>query len=158
MNFTQAISSGFNNYVNFAGRAARSEFWYWALFAALASLAGELIDLALFTSSTFTPVQTLVNLALFLPGLAVSVRRLHDLDRTGWWLLLIFTVIGIIVLLVWDCMRGTVGPTGSDRIHWPPLRARSIEFRRRGMPRLQYDVKPDSDDLGSCAMRRIPAG
>ena len=100
MNFTQAISSGFNNYVNFAGRAARSEFWYWALFAALASLAGELIDLALFTSSTFTPVQTLVNLALFLPGLAVSVRRLHDLDRTGWWLLLIFTVIGIIVLLV----------------------------------------------------------
>ena len=110
MNFTQAISSGFNNYVNFAGRAARSEFWYWALFAALASLAGELIDLALFTSSTFTPVQTLVGLALFLPGLAVSVRRLHDLDRTGWWLLLIFTVIGIIVLLVWDCMRGTVGP------------------------------------------------
>jgi uncharacterized membrane protein YhaH (DUF805 family) len=110
MNFTQAISSGFNNYVNFIGRAARSEFWYWALFAALASLAGELIDLALFTSSTFTPVQTLVNLALFLPGLAVSVRRLHDLDRTGWWLLLIFTVIGIIVLLVWDCMRGTVGP------------------------------------------------
>jgi uncharacterized membrane protein YhaH (DUF805 family) len=110
MNFTQAISSGFNNYVNFTGRAARSEFWYWALFAALASLAGELIDLALFTSSTFTPIQTLVNLALFLPGLAVSVRRLHDLDRTGWWLLLIFTVIGIIVLLVWDCMRGTVGP------------------------------------------------
>ena len=110
MNLTQAISSGFNNYVNFTGRAARSEFWYWALFAALASLAGELIDLALFTSSTFTPVQTLVNLALFLPGLAVSVRRLHDLDRTGWWLLLIFTVIGIIVLLVWDCMRGTVGP------------------------------------------------
>jgi uncharacterized membrane protein YhaH (DUF805 family) len=110
MNFTQAISSGFNNYVNFTGRAARSEFWYWALFAALASLAGELIDLALFTSSTFTPVQTLVNLALFLPGLAVSVRRLHDLDRTGWWLLLIFTVIGIIVLLVWDCMRGNIGP------------------------------------------------
>jgi uncharacterized membrane protein YhaH (DUF805 family) len=122
MNFTQAISSGFNNYVNFTGRAARSEFWYWALFAALASLGGELIDLALFTSSTFTPVQTLVNLALFLPGLAVSVRRLHDLDRTGWWLLLIFTVIGIIVLLVWDCMRGTVGP---NRFGPDPLAAAS---------------------------------
>ena len=107
MNFTQAISSGFNNYVNFTGRAARSEFWYWTLFAILASIAGELVDLALFSSSTFTPVQTLVRLALFLPGLAVSVRRLHDLDP-GWWLLLIFTVIGIIVLLVWNCMRGTV--------------------------------------------------
>src|ERR1700737_182696 len=129
MNFTQAISSGFNNYVNFTGRAGRAGVWVWALFAALASLAGELIDLALFTSSTFTPVQTLVNLALFLPGLAVSVRRLHDLDRTGWWLLLIFTVIGIIVLLVWDCMRGTVGPpTGSDRIHWrPPRLAKCVE-------------------------------
>ena len=125
MNFTQAISSGFNNYVNFTGRAARSEFWYWALFAALASLAGELIDLALFTPSTFTPVQTLVNLALFLPGLAVSVRRLHDLDRTGWWLLLIFTVIGIIVLLVWDCMRGTVGPNrfGPDPLGASPSQA-----------------------------------
>jgi uncharacterized membrane protein YhaH (DUF805 family) len=110
MNFTQAISSGFNNYVNFAGRAIRSEFWYWTLFAALASIAGELIDLALFSSSTFSPVQTLVNLALFLPGLAVSVRRLHDLDRTGWWILLVFTLIGIIVLLAWYCMRGTVGP------------------------------------------------
>jgi hypothetical protein len=80
MNFTQAISSGFNNYVNFAGRAARSEFWYWALFAALASLAGELIDLALFTSSTFTPVQTLVNLALFLPGLAVVAKLAQPSD------------------------------------------------------------------------------
>jgi uncharacterized membrane protein YhaH (DUF805 family) len=57
MNFTQAISSGFNNYVNFTGRAARSEFWYWTLFAILASIAGELVDLALFSSSTFTPVQ-----------------------------------------------------------------------------------------------------
>src|SRR6266404_3408446 len=110
MNFTQAISSGINNYVNFTGRAARSEFWYWALFAALASLAGELIDLALFTPSTFTPVQTLVNLALFLPGLAVSVRRLHDLDRTGWWLLITLTIIGLIVLLIWDCIKGTDGP------------------------------------------------
>ena len=123
MNFTQAISSGFNNYVNFTGRAARSEFWYWTLFAILASIAGELIGLALFSSSsTFTPVQTLVGLALFLPGLAVSVRRLHDLDRTGWWLLLIFTVIGMIVLLVWDCMRGTVGP---NRFGPDPLAATS---------------------------------
>jgi uncharacterized membrane protein YhaH (DUF805 family) len=128
MNFTEAIASGFNNYVNFAGRAIRSEFWYWTLFAALASLAGELIDLALFSSSsTFSPVQTLVNLALFLPGLAVSVRRLHDLDRTGWWILLVFTVIGIIVLLAWYCMRGTVGPNrfGPDPLPVLPSETRA---------------------------------
>jgi uncharacterized membrane protein YhaH (DUF805 family) len=45
-----------------------------------------------------------------LPGLAVWVRRLHDIDRTGWWLLIVFTVIGIILLVAWACTRGTPGP------------------------------------------------
>ncbi len=124
MNFTQAISSGFKNYVNPTGRAARSEFWYWTLFAVLASMAGELIDTALLWSSTFSPVQTLVDLALFLPGLSVSIRRLHDIDRTGWWILLILTVVGIIVLLIWYCMRGTIGP---DRFGPDPLAPLAIE-------------------------------
>jgi uncharacterized membrane protein YhaH (DUF805 family) len=110
MNFTQAITSGFQNYVNFSARAARSEFWFWVLFAILASAAGGLVDLVLFPGSAVSPLYSLVGLALFLPGLAVSVRRLHDLDRTGWWLLLGFTGIGIILLIVWDCMRGTAGP------------------------------------------------
>jgi uncharacterized membrane protein YhaH (DUF805 family) len=110
MNFTQAIASGFQNYVNFSPRAARSEFWFWTLFSVLASIAAGLVDLAVFPDADVSPVNSLVGLALFLPGLAVSVRRLHDLDRTGWWLLLAFTVIGIILLIVWDCMRGTAGP------------------------------------------------
>jgi uncharacterized membrane protein YhaH (DUF805 family) len=110
MSFTQAITSGFQNYVNFSGRAARSEYWYWTLFSILASIAGTLIDALLFRSMDISPIQSLVGLALFLPGLAVSIRRLHDLDRTGWWFLLVFTIIGAIVLLVWDCMKGTTGP------------------------------------------------
>ena len=110
MNFTQAITSGFQNYVNFKGRAARSEFWYWALFAFLAGIVAGLIDLVLFGAAGISLLQNLVGLALFLPGLAVSVRRLHDIDRTGWWILIAFTVIGIIVLIAWDCIRGTVGP------------------------------------------------
>ena len=110
MNFTQAITSGFQNYVNFKGRAARSEFWYWVLFAFIASIVGGLIDLVLFGAAGISLLQNLVGLALFLPGLAVSVRRLHDIDRTGWWILIAFTVIGIIVLIAWDCIRGTVGP------------------------------------------------
>jgi uncharacterized membrane protein YhaH (DUF805 family) len=110
MNFTQAIASGFQNYVNFSPRAARSEFWFWSLFSVLASIAAGLVDLAVFPDADVSPVNSLVGLALFLPGLAVSVRRLHDLDRTGWWLLLAFTIIGIILLIVWDCMRGTAGP------------------------------------------------
>ena len=111
MTFTQAISSGFQNYVNFSGRAARSEFWYWTLFALLASIAAGLVDLALFAQWDVSPINSLVGLALFLPGLAVSIRRLHDLDRTGWWFLLVFIpIVGWIVLLIWNCTRGTVGP------------------------------------------------
>src|SRR5262245_47108562 len=99
MTFGQAISSGFQNYVNFTGRAARSQFWYWVLFAVLASIVASLIDFALFPRSYLSPINTLVGLALFLPGLAVSVRRLHDTDRTGWWLLLLFIpLIGAIIL------------------------------------------------------------
>ena len=110
MNFTQAISSGFQNYVNFTARAARSEYWFWTLFTVLVSIAASLIDLALFRSFDFSPLSTIVSLGLLLPSLAVAVRRLHDLDRTGWWLLLVLTVIGDILLLVWFCMRGTAGP------------------------------------------------
>jgi uncharacterized membrane protein YhaH (DUF805 family) len=110
MNFTQAIASGFQNYVNFSGRAVRSEYWFWTLFTILVSIVAGLIDLALFRSLDFSPLQSLVGLGLLLPSLAVSIRRLHDLDRIGWWFLLVFTIIGAIVLLVWNCMRGTIGP------------------------------------------------
>jgi uncharacterized membrane protein YhaH (DUF805 family) len=108
MNFGQAIASGFKKYVDFTGRAVRSEFWYWTLFAFLASAVGAIIDSALDTD--VSPVQSIVGLVLLLPGLAVSARRLHDLDRTAWWLLLLLTGIGIILLIIWDCMRGTQGP------------------------------------------------
>ena len=109
MNFGEAIKSGFSNYVTFSGRAARSEFWYWTLFALLVSLAAGIIDEALIEAETglFGP---LVGLALFLPGLAMSVRRLHDIDRTGWWVLISLTIIGIILLIVWACFKGTAGP------------------------------------------------
>src|SRR5260221_3872088 len=138
MTFTHAVSSGLQNYVNFRARAARSEYWYWLLFIALTSIAAGLTDLALFPRREVHLLNTLVCLALVLPGLAVSVRRLHDLDRTGWWMLLIFgpTIgvwvliglnsivgwwdflpiipiiggVGWIVLLIWKCTPGTAGP------------------------------------------------
>jgi uncharacterized membrane protein YhaH (DUF805 family) len=61
-------------------------------------------------------MAVLASLATLLPTLAVSARRLHDIDRSGWWTLLIFTVIGYIVLIYWACLRGTVGANrfGSD--------------------------------------------
>jgi uncharacterized membrane protein YhaH (DUF805 family) len=108
MGFVEAIRSGFSNYVNFSGRAPRSEYWYWTLFVILVSIAANILDSIIFYS-IYSPLSTLSALALFLPGLAVSVRRLHDIDRTGWWLLIALTGIGLIVLLVFDCIRGTIG-------------------------------------------------
>ena len=112
MGFKDAISSGFRNYIGFGGRAARSEYWYWVLFIFLLQILALLIDMTLFGFNTtgVNPIESIVALATFLPGLAVSVRRLHDIDRSGWWVLLAFIpVIGWIVLIYWACLRGTVG-------------------------------------------------
>ena len=110
MGFTEAISSGFRNYVNFSGRASRSEYWFWTLFTIIVSIVTALIDLALFRDSGISPLNSLASLGMFLPSLAVAARRLHDIDRTAWWLLLLLTGIGIIVLIIFYCLRGTSGP------------------------------------------------
>ena len=98
--------------MNFSGRAIRSEFWYWTLFSVVVSVVLGLIDQRLNPGAqfgAFSFVNMIVLLALFLPSLAVSVRRLHDIDRTGWWILLDLTAIGTLVLIYWACLRGTVG-------------------------------------------------
>ena len=133
MTFTEAVRSGFSNYVTFSGRARRSEFWFWFLFAIIVGVVAALLDSMLFPSMMDVqtemgdgvasvnaqggPISALVSLGLFLPGLAVSVRRLHDVDRSGWWVLLAFIpLIGIIVLIVWWATEGTRGPNrfGTD--------------------------------------------
>jgi uncharacterized membrane protein YhaH (DUF805 family) len=108
MNFQQAIRSGFSNYLNFRSRARRSEFWYWQLFVAIGGVVAELFDYG--TGLHSAPFSGLFWLATIIPDLALYVRRLHDTDRSGWWLLLFFVpLIGAIVLIVWFCTRGTHG-------------------------------------------------
>jgi uncharacterized membrane protein YhaH (DUF805 family) len=98
MGFTEAIKSGFGNYTNFSGRARRSAYWYWLLFALLMSIAANIIDAVVGTAPV---LSLLVALGLLLPGLAVSVRRLHDTGRSGWWILIgLVPLIGFIVLIV----------------------------------------------------------
>jgi len=105
MNFVEAITSGFKNYVNFAGRSARSEFWWWQLFFVLVSIVAGIIDALLFSGSQLSPISSLAFLALVIPSIAVSVRRFHDLDKSGWWILLLYLTWGAIAF--W---KGTVGP------------------------------------------------
>lgn len=147
MGFSEAVRTCFSKYATFVGRAPRSEYWFFWLFSLLASLVGGLIDGAV---GTLGIVGLLIELVLFLPSLAVSVRRLHDIDRTGWWVLLpfvflfgfwamvllllgggadtaeiealsptwfnalgLFSLVGLVLLIllfVWFCTRGTLGP------------------------------------------------
>ena len=107
MGFADAIKSGFSNYVNFNGRSLRSAYWYWALFSVIATIILAIIDAKVIGASV---TQGLFGLATLLPGIAVSVRRLHDTDRSGWWLLIgLIPLIGPILLIVWMAGEGTAG-------------------------------------------------
>jgi uncharacterized membrane protein YhaH (DUF805 family) len=93
-------------YADFNGRARRSEFWYFFLFSLLASAAGAVLDMLFHTrpSAIYTTgvIQTLIQLVLLVPGLAVGARRLHDISRSGWWLLInAIPLVGQIILVVW---------------------------------------------------------
>lgn len=103
MVFTQAISSGFSNYVNFSGRSGRSEYWYWVLFNLLGSIGiiviGTVLSLMV-AEIVGTVLIGLFYVALIIPNLAVMIRRLHDLDKSGWWWLVNFIpVIGALIFL-----------------------------------------------------------
>jgi uncharacterized membrane protein YhaH (DUF805 family) len=126
--FQDAVKVCFSKYVDFNGRARRSEFWWWVLFTFLLGIVASIVDSVLGTrSSTGTGlVESVTNLAVLLPSLAVGARRLHDTGRSGWWLLLwLVCLIGWIILIVWFCQgshgdnkygaspkRGVAGPGG----------------------------------------------
>ncbi len=98
MTFGESISTCFKKYVVFDGRASRSEFWWFALFTFVASLVLGFVSQAL---------SSLFSLAVLLPSLAVGARRLHDTDRSAWFLLLwLVPVVGWLILLVWAIQEG----------------------------------------------------
>ena len=104
MNFIQSISTCMRKYVTFSGRATRSEFWWFYLFTVLVNFVASFVGNLIFMSTYnifFIYLSTITSLILLLPSLAVAVRRLHDVGRSGWWILIAFTVIGIIPLLIW---------------------------------------------------------
>jgi uncharacterized membrane protein YhaH (DUF805 family) len=110
MGFGDAIAICFRKYVVFNGRASRPEYWYWFLFSVLVSIVTTILDLVAFGTDTGA-FSVLASLGLLLPGLAVTVRRLHDIDRSGAWILIVLLpVIGVIVLFVFACLPGTPEP------------------------------------------------
>ncbi len=112
MGFGQAISTCFSKYAVFTGRARRSEFWWWVVFHIIVVFIAEFLDSLLGTRITFNNttdtvhiwtggwITGIVILALLLPTLGVTVRRLHDTDHSGWWWWLnVVCCIGPLILI-----------------------------------------------------------
>jgi uncharacterized membrane protein YhaH (DUF805 family) len=94
------------NYANFSGRARRQEYWMFFLINLIISLVLTFIEIKMHIFG----VSLLYNLAVLIPSLAVAVRRLHDTDRSGWWLLIgLVPLVGAIVLLIFFIIDGTPG-------------------------------------------------
>ena len=93
----------FENYANFNGRARRSEYWYFILFNILFTSAAKILDSLLgleFGSSDSGVFSTIYNLAVFIPSLAVSVRRLHDIGKSGWLLLIAYSLVILFAMIL----------------------------------------------------------
>jgi uncharacterized membrane protein YhaH (DUF805 family) len=95
MTFEESIKTCFAKYAIFQGRASRSEYWWFALFIMLGSMAASIVDARL--SGLFT-------LGTLLPSLAAATRRLHDTGRSGWWQLVVLVpVLGFLALIYFLC-------------------------------------------------------
>lgn len=104
MSFGDAVKSFLTNYANFNGRARRSELWYSFLFLFLASFVGGFLDgfIGAVTGHPIYIIAALINLAVIIPWIAVNVRRLHDINKSGWWYLIyLIPLVGFIFLIIW---------------------------------------------------------
>jgi uncharacterized membrane protein YhaH (DUF805 family) len=102
VDFVTAIKTCLSKYVDFSGRATRPEFWWFYLFQILVYVGANAIDSVLGLSL----LGLIASLGLMLPGWAAGARRLHDINRSGWWQLIALTVIGILVLIYWFAKAG----------------------------------------------------
>lgn len=119
MTLLEAVKMSLARYASFGGRARRSEYWYFTLFHWLVILPAAVVSYLVMLAIPALAIilYSIVIFGTLLPHLAVSVRRLHDVNRTGWWYLLgCVPLLGAIVLFVWFCTDGTRGPNrfGAD--------------------------------------------
>ena len=101
---TNSVISCFNKYFDFETRSSRKEFWYWQLFRILMFLSITFIE-----SLGLSGLLFISNFIFLIPEIAVSIRRLHDINKSGWWILLTITIVGIIPLTYFYCIKGDDG-------------------------------------------------
>ena len=120
MDFATSIKTCFSKYAVFSGSASRSEFWWFALFGFIGGIVTMVVDVMIlgYSSDSSGPTNIIFSIVTFLPYLSVGARRLHDINRSGWWQLITLTVIGIILLIIW---WATVGENKKN-VHGSPLK------------------------------------
>lgn len=107
MNFATSITTCLKKYADFSGRASRSEFWWFYLFFLTDYLLFAI--LALTIDEVFFLVLGIFSLAILLPILAAGVRRLHDVNRSGWWVLLSFIPLASLALMYFQVQPSHIG-------------------------------------------------
>jgi len=114
-------------YAEFTGRSRRQEYWMFFLFVMLVTIGLSIVEGIIGLRIGDAGILSgLFSLAVLIPGIAVGIRRLHDIDRSGWWLLIgLVPLVGAIVLIVFMATRGTAGDNrfGADPIANSPLPA-----------------------------------
>ena len=123
MDFQTSVKTCFKKYADFSGRALRSEFWWFVLFSLLGGIVTTIIDVMIlgYSIESYGPANIIFTVVLILPGIAVTARRLHDVNRSGWWQLIYFTIIGILLILVWNITEGEK----KKNIYGPPIKIKS---------------------------------
>ena len=106
--FVESLPLFFKNYLNFNGRSGPSAYWWYMLWSLIFTILFGLIDsLALgISAEDLFSFSNLFALITLIPGLALSFRRLHDIDKSAWWLLIVLTIIGFFVLIYWTIKAG----------------------------------------------------
>ena len=107
MSFIKSIKTCFSKYKTFSGRASRSEYWWFFLFVLIINSIATAFDVLIFnfSFSDYGVTFILFNIIILLPQLSVAVRRLHDINKSGKWYLIILTGIGTIFLIYWFTLK-----------------------------------------------------
>ena len=117
MGFFEAVGSVLSKYFTFSGRALRSEYWFWALFYMLGA-----IPVSIAAGLGVTGPYAIYGLAILIPTLAVTARRLHDTNLSGWWSLITIIPFAWLILLYWLVKKGD---PGDNRFGMPPYGSKS---------------------------------
>lgn len=104
MGFQEAVTSVFQQYATFSGRARRSEYWYFVLFTCIVEFVLTMLTRMNGIGNVANILCIVFSFAVLIPSLAVSCRRLHDIGRSGFWLFIgLIPIVGGILLIVWHC-------------------------------------------------------